>query len=649
MIYIAAFNDTPATDSAFASRGQSKMKQGPVSSSSITVFPTRRQIAYDGYNKNIDAFLAATANKQTYNVSEQFYKAGPVQITFPLTIPSANLSFKVTDKALLKRVLDSIDQKSSKEKILGVGSHPNAYVIDKPTWKMVDGIQGLLKENAPHSTGKTTFGALKFMKKAYECVELYLRTNTYPAFREKEGEFSMMENAVYSMAKRMRIDDIMEVATKKLRYPVGVNMTHELDGKKNVKEDGIWIGDKSDDQVEFAVVIEGSPVLHAKASPAEDSTLSFSSPSQAPKLPGILFPYFPGMNTPDASFIRSIMNRLFFRCFESKEAYIQFRQSVSSWASTDRGIELAHIFKGIEISLDAQGQLHLLFDGEDYLGFVVYGECWTIQIGNRYFVPANKEDLQVELSQIRTHAASLVELERILAKHGVMFDNTDVRPVTVAEALSKIEWTGNEEKTTADQKELDELVGRLDFGTRPIGVGPDTFLEALSTIVTPGRLGNQHIHFLPAKDFHMYSSREGLVLSRFGSRVPSTGIFKSEKEVKISPNFKSTAKDAIRKAALAEVPSILIALKPLKQALADYHTLILKKKLTSQSKERASNFRHMQFGKGQKDTFLVGVADLMDKWPEDTMEVGSSTDKGKGKRTADEADLEEGPVYSLDF
>jgi hypothetical protein len=646
MIYIASFNDTPATDSVFASRGEPKLKQGPVSSTHITVFPTIRQLAYDGYNKNIDVFLAATANKRVYNVAEQFYKAGPVEVTFPLSLPSANLSFKVTDKALLKRVLDRIDERSPKEQILGVGGHPQAYTVDKPTFKMEESIRSLLKDEAPRVTGKTTFSALRYIRKAYECIELYLRVNTYPAFRDKDSTVIDPGLATYTMSKRVAIDDIKGFEVSKRAY-TSVSLTHDAGSKgKKIKEEGYWIGEEIDKDMRYDVVIDGSPVLHAKPSPAEDSTKSFSTPSQAPNLPGILFPYFPGMNTPDASTIRTLMNRFFFRCFGNKEEYTKWRQSVSAWASTREGIILAHILKGIEISLDAQGQLHLLFDGNDYLGFVVYGECWTIQFGNRWFVPMSAEDLSAELSTIRTHAGSLEDLVKLLLEHGVILDEADVRPVTVAEALSKVEWPEDEDQAKEDMKRFNDIVGRLDFQTRPIGPGANTFLEALETIVKPGSLGKQHIHFLLAQEYHLYSTRAGLVLSRFGSRVPSTIIYKTDETTKIVDNFSSKAKSTVREAALGDVKSVLVALKPLSNALRDYEILKETKTLCITSKERAAGYRHMQFGKKEKDLFLTGLADLKELWPVSVVDEPLAGPSGK-KRKADEVPLDE--PYNLDF
>jgi len=645
MIFLAAFNDTPASDSAFSSRGEPKLKQGPVSSANVVVFPTVRQDAYFGYEKNIDAFLAATGTGKELPLADQFYHVGDVAITFPLSIPSANISFKVTDKALLKRILDRMAEVTTVEKITGVGKHPNAYTVEKPTWKMVDNLVEVAHDDPPKTTGKTTFGALKWMKHVYNMVELYLRTNTYPAFRGEEEDDEVAPRFNVRQKRQLTLAEMLECATKKTRYST-VNMTHTPVGDENgkkFKEDGAWFGQQSDADVEFLVEMEDTPVFKARPSPAANSKRSWSSPSQAPAMPGILFPYFPGMNSPDARYIRSTICDYYLRCFENKEDWTEFRTEVSGFASTMEGIILAHILKGVEISLKAQGQLHLLFDGADYLGFVVFGSKWLIQFGNRWYSPLSVTELQAELRTIKTHQSSLDELRALLAEHSVILQDSGVTPVKVAEALAKVEWPGDEEEAAKEQKKFEALVGRLDFGTRAVGAGAESFLEALQHITNVEvSLGDQHIHFPPPTEYHLLSTRAGLVLSRFGSRIPSTGIFKVEKEIRVTENHSSAAKDSVRKASLEDIPSVLIALKPLENALKDFNLLKSKQKLCISSKERAANYRHITFGKASKDKFVVGVADLIKLWgvsqtsDEGPPVASGSKDKGK-KRKLDEA------------
>jgi hypothetical protein len=608
MLYLTPFNTSGVSNSSFAARGLSKHKPGPISSIHILTIPQVRQIAYDGYEKNIDAFLAATALQKHLNCTNETFdvELSKLDITFPLSIPRVVVSFPKLPANTLTKILEKIEEKSSYEKIQGIAKHPAAYIIHRPTWSMVRQLAPHCQKEIPQIDGSVKVHNAVEMFKVYALIELYLRTNTYPAFKDKRGGKAHV-NASTSYPLKRPCDIKDEHLSKKTTYTT-VSMTHN-DG---TKESGLWFGKIADKEVMFTeeAFNINNAVFSAKPSPLTSSTASWSTPSNAPSMPGLPFEYFEGMNTGDASFLKTTISRFGLRVL-GKENYQSLRGAVAGFASSKEGQVLAHILMGMTISLEGQGQLHLLFDGQKYVGFVVYGERWQIQVGGTWYIPMRTIDLRNELGKIKTHQSSLAEVELLLRSKGVI-PCADMDAVKLAGFLAEVKWSEDKEIRRGEQKKFEDLVGRLEFGKNAVEVGHKSLIEAIRSIVEEDiDLSGNFVHFPMAEDYHYFKKRSAIVLAQFGYKVPSFSIFKDETSfvVKDILGGESDAAKARRKG----IPAILIALKPLKYAVPDFDKFRKAPKICSKSKERASDYRHLQFGGDFKDYIVKSLGDLIEK------------------------------------
>jgi hypothetical protein len=613
MPYLTAFNTSGIENTLFASKGLSKMKPGPVSSTPTVTVPQTHQIAYDGYLANIDAFLAATSLQTKVNVNAEYFPQVDLfstEITFPLPIPRITVSFAKMPQASLQKIIDAVKTKSSMERMEGINRHPAAYIINNPTWAMIAKLAPYCQDNIPQINGAVQIHHAVQMKAAYAVIELYLRTNTYPAFRDGRTNRASV-NAEVNSKKRNVVQELGGIA-KKMRY-ANVTMTHKAEPQQGVKEDGFWVGTSSDANVEFESedVAINEAVFVAKPSPVTSTEASFSTPVNTPNLAGLVFEYFDGMNMPDSSHIRSTMARFALRML-GKEAYLKFRDSVAGFASSKSGLEIAHIMKGMEISLEAQGQLHLLMDGPRYLGFVVMGARWQIMIGTTWYVPQKASELRSSLRSIKSHQSACDEIRIILKAKGFNtvpddFDNA----MQIAELLGQVVWSENADTRREEQKRLEEACMRLEFGTTPTNVGHVSVMRAIKQCVDDAEdITGNHVHFPLAKDYSAFRHRHGRVLAQFGFKAPSFVISNPLTSIVISEKYAGSSAEA--KACRDAVKAIIIAMKPIAEAAADFAKWRLRLKVTTETKERAGGYRYVVFGKDYKEATLKYIADNRD-------------------------------------
>jgi hypothetical protein len=468
-------------------------------------------------------------------------------------------------------------------------------------------------------------------------IDLYLRTNTYPAFSSDEGVLQRPEMSIRNNKRFGDFGSFREIAdTKKMRYQ-NITMTHDMaDGRKKFKEDGFWLGVESDANVEFTIPMEEA-VMSAKPSPAKNSEGSWSLPKDVPLLPGMLFPYFDGMLTGDKNFINIITAKHFMRCFgiSYKEKYLKFRASSAIFYTSKTGIILTHILAGVDLSISSQTKLHLLFDGETYLGFCLLGSKWALQRANSWHSPIVSHALQAELNTIRTHSSSLEEVIRKLSEMGIeggeVEDGCDL-----AQLLGQISFAEGDEGVE-EQRWFDERVGRLDFGKRPENFGSDSFAECLAEIADETEPLTNYVHFPRAKFYHLFRRRETIALARYGYLAPSFNVSKGAESFRISSAHGHAVDDSARQS----VKKIVVAMKPLDIAVKDFQEFRGTKLAFQGSSERAAVYRLHSFGGAVKDRFLKRVGGIITKIEPGKSYVEKTKSAGKKKEVAEREDLME--------
>jgi hypothetical protein len=468
------------------------------------------------------------------------------------------------------------------------------------------------------------------------CIELYLRTNTYPAFKNDEDIIALPGSIAWNIGAEKRPAFFTEEhLSKRPRYSAGVTMTHTKGkGKKEEEESGSWFGRESDMDVEYTAL--DSHVFYAKPSPAKDSKASWSAPKDVPSLPGLCFPYFPGMITADKKTLRHIPGRHFLRLFgeEPKPHYLEYRNRCGGFATSESGIIMTHILSGVDISLETQTKLHLLFDGHTYLGFCILGAKWAIQRGGSWVLPKPSDDLHADLKSIVTHETSLTEVTKKLGDMGITC-GLDCDACDLAEALSGIDWNSisDEDERKDTQRWFEERVGRLDFGTRATNFGADTVAEALSDIADTSEMLENHVHFPPADQYHIFKKREAIALARFGYLVPSFHIEKGINSVRVSSMHADREKgEGNRKA----VTKILVAMKPLAKAVKDFQLFRNHKQVFQASNERAATYRLHSWSGDPKNRFLERVGTFINSIKESSDVAPGGSRKAESKVVAEE-------------
>jgi hypothetical protein len=271
------------------------------------------------------------------------------------------------------------------------------------------------------------------------------------------------------------------------------------------------------------------------------------------------------------------------------------------------------MLKGIEISLDAQAQFFAMFDGKTYLGFTIIGAKWRIRWGAKWVVPSSATELERELSQIKTHSSSLRDVVAILNHRGSMVDEKDIDTgVKLAGFLATVLWDGEEKEVRAEQKRLETIIGRLDFGTKKVGFAYETLTEALRAMSPTVDISLQHVSFPSAQEYVLFKDRHAIVLSRFGYKIPSFDIYKGQEAVLVNkPELALGAAEDTGKVALAAIKQVMVAEKPFSAAVKDFAAFMKEPKIFQFSGQRSGIHKHNAFKAARKDMIVQILAAMV--------------------------------------
>jgi hypothetical protein len=654
MFFLSPFTESSSIpDPRFSARGAARNRQGPISESSILAIALEKQTAYEGYKNNIDIFLMATGNSQTYSVNIPGVDlVSEVTHSFPLALPRTVVSFKPSlTKETIVKIITKVSKSSTVTPVLGVKGHNNCYNIETPSYAFLSFVRPYCLDNAPKTFGYSQIDASIDAGRIMHFIDLYLRTNTYPAFKDDDDTYTLPQQVrtIFPDGKRKFSDYGMDEVVSKRRYGT-VSMTHKIgDETKPRKEEGFWLGPESDANAQWILPLN-DVVLTAKPSPVKTSEASWSTPSQVPNLPGLLFPYFPGMLTPDKSAITSVVGTHFLRLFgiDYKKQFLAFKKSVGIFFTSDIAIALTHILAGVDLSITTQTKLHLLFDGSNYLGFCLLGAKWAIQRGSEWTLPLKSAELRAELDTIKTHQSSLNEVLNKLRELDIEFVRDIEDGCDLAELLAQVTFPEDEDEKAELYKWFDERAGRLDFGMRPENFNADSFSTMLTDIANTTESLNHYVHLPRAKFYHLFKHREAIALSRFGYLAPSFKLAKGTEPFRLASAHGSDTDDAAR----VLVKKVVVAMKPLDVAVKDFQEFRNLKTVYQGSSERASVYRLNSFGGAVKDRFLKSVGKIVTKidasvgFKEKTENV---KDKGKKRETAEEVIIVDLDDDALDF
>jgi hypothetical protein len=128
---------------------------------------------------------------------------------------------------------------------------------------------------------------------------------------------------------------------------------------------------------------------------------------------GMSLPFSSALTKSDYAVIPRVIQRYFLGCLgvSSDLARMEFDEVKSSWgnlAKTKWGDELAHMYRGIEIALDAQATLRVVRTNQNvYRGLILYGGMFELHSQGKVYIPVPRDELIQELVMSNPHASAL--------------------------------------------------------------------------------------------------------------------------------------------------------------------------------------------------------------------------------------------------
>lgn len=268
------------------------------------------------------------------------------------------------------------------------------------------------------STNPTPVGSINI--KAYEelfralgIVTWFLKTQTYPAFQNEipddafdGGYFDTIEGFVNAKRKGLFGDRF----SKRARTEVPNDEDEEMsDAGATLDIMGIS---------SFTMGDEESSIPKAKPSPQPENI--FGGYQAVPTLPGLLFPYFPGMLENDMNYVSTVIKEYFLECLgdtreEILAVYRDLKGGMGSVASTETGKILQHLYMGVSLAIRGQARLFPIMDKRRYLGFTLHGWYFTVSIDGYKHRPIAQEELAKCVLQVDEHAVAIAEILKKLA------------------------------------------------------------------------------------------------------------------------------------------------------------------------------------------------------------------------------------------
>jgi hypothetical protein len=628
LIYLCA--DASATNTItteFKIKGLQNLTVGRLSQIHVLAKPHEPQFAYGGYKSNIEAFVAATIRKEKLLTNQEEYPLPETYTpTVPLPLPQVICKLK---SSLSQSQVTKIIEKWRTEEIssIDVGKGGPAFEILNPSWRVAFfGLPQLAQLQCARVDKRAQVGDLQLLRPVYQFIDAFLATNTYPYKKED-----------YAPNESIRRDDVylgkvVELRNEDNSYRVGYG---DLGGKLLKAKIGSVTDNRKVDDMELNDLtphIEterfiGNSVFVAKPSPLPSST-SWGSPADVPNLGGLVFPYFPGMLIYDLPGTRDIISRYLFRCLGTssitcRDAYKALRNCLGSTLNTPQGLILGHVLKGVELSLDAQAQLYLLFDEKLYLGFCLLGSEFRVWAHGGWRDARSKDDLRFDLAEVTTPTQSLKELLDLLKASASKIETAFVERLTVKDinSGSKLlrvlgELEEAEEFSVEDDQRIVSLIGRCNLPSQYRSITLSNIHWALDQLTNQkdAPFDDDEPIYIPPTGWSDFNDKVYRVLAAFGPRSFSLRNATGDEITLLSqkdPAIKKYRFIQIDEKEREMYPFIVYS-KTVKEAFKDWKTVVATGKVKMDFTERAGGVRGYKFFGKDKGTILKVLADAID-------------------------------------
>jgi hypothetical protein len=594
----------------FTLRGLDNYAPIPISHIGIHGVPLQRQVAYTQYAYNIASFLFATDAKKTITVTGQPLGTLRHSQHTPILSPPVHFTLKKgVNSDMSTKLLNALGPGSStttsgKTTIFQAPALPNA---------IIDSIVNLCPSH--FNCGRDAVnpaGAMAFRFLNSVC-HTFLRTHSYPAFSEETDE-SLVEINMLLAGKteyyaRMKKDDKgveKEAFDPKAYSRILTDLANETSGESEMEVDDDRPLIKQLRTTQGRIRSSGTDAV-LKAKPCPTPQTNIGTRFEAPNLPGILFPYFHGLIQPDAVFLHSTILSHFFQLLGStvqncQELFLILRRGCGSLSTTKEGMMITHLLKGITLALESQARCYMIFEANEYKGFVLYGAQFVVFDSTKWIVPGSEEEIRDALNRMDPHEASVGHLVQIFGKMKTEGDYSGptVTSSTFQEPKNLIDVFRGLDLSEIDDdviKEIDKYLRGLNFmGTGYWARNPQTIVDALKIIATEGSVKLERPTYFSSIRLPIHT-KEYAALSKFG---PESFSLWNERGSDISCKASETqiVSSGKRKAGeidlYANMPQkILVTPKPLGVAVSDMTKVVNKGMIKIDLGERAGKYRNI--------------------------------------------------------
>lgn len=645
IVYLAkqALNGLFAT-SAFIARSISNYTVASPSDLIIFGKPSNKQLAFDGYSNNIEAFICATSLKRKVNCDLNHYPIDPEHVvTVPISLPRTVFALRDKPTAENEKKMMLAGKDMGLEKLeLGKG---HVYTVEKPTIEFLTKIRKVANDTCTGVTDYSQLGASIAFYQITQFVDLFLSVNTYSY---RPGDLNKADASSTALTHPY----------VHVEYNGTVNWANDCGKDTPIKARKLVAGwenrtipDTLEERAYDSVLGPSNAVFVAKPSPLPSKT-SWGLPSECPNSEGIHFPYFEGIHHSDTNFMRKMVNMHFFRNLGSaakdpRTAFLEFRTAIGPAVSTPSGRVLNHILFGIDLALGTQTQVFLLFDKDKYYGFNLLGGYFSIWAG-QWVNPSSAAELQGVMTRYRSHEVSMRELTKLFKSTQVKYTNVDELPKTTLKTSQQVAITLgliDQEKTHDDVLEvIEKAVGALIFEGTYHTMNAENLEWAIDSLFqnTPASPGL--LVYVPASRtaWKILSSPYYNVIAAFGARSFSLRdrsgkakeVFIDSKTFRVKVDEKNKIGDT-----RASLPFFE---KPVNECIVDWGALVQSGKGRFNFAERAIGSRgFLVRGEEMKD-----IVTIFEKAREDK-KIGVGVPKVDKKGKKKDGDVQMGDSISL--
>jgi hypothetical protein len=279
------------------------------------------------------------------------------------------------------------------------------------------------------------------------------------------------------------------------------------------------------------------------------------------------------------------------------------KRGCGSLATTEQGMVIAHILKGITLALQTQGRCYVIVESNKYCGFILFGARFVIYDNNKWVVPGSEEELAAAIKQMDPHELAINGLVKKFSelKAAGSFTGDLVTPNVFSEPKNLIPLFSGlkvDEIEEEDIREIDKFLRGLNYmGDGYWGRNPQMVIEALKLIASEGNIELTRPTYIQSIKVPIHT-KEYAALSKFGPESVSFWnergseiACKAVEKHNVTQGGKRKAGEQDRYGNLPE--KILVSPKPLGTAVLDMGRVMKRGAIKIDLGERAGGHRNM--------------------------------------------------------